>query len=215
MRVTVVDYGRGNLFSLARALDHVGASHVFTEAPDAVEHAECLILPGVGAFADAMAALGERGLVEPLRRAAAQGTPLLGICLGMQVLATRGEEFGAHEGLGLIPGTVKRLPEGDGRPNSLRIPNVGWRPLTLHAADPILEHADADTMFYFVHSFAPAVDDPAHVSATVAFNGADIAAVIRKDRVVGTQFHPEKSGPAGLALLRRFVTVAERQLQAA
>jgi len=215
VRVTVVDYGRGNLFSLARALDRVGASHVFTDDPAAVEEAECLILPGVGAFADAMGALGERGLVEPLRRAAASGTPLLGICLGMQVLATRGEEFGAHEGLGLIPGTVRRLPEGDGGPESLRIPNVGWRSLSLRAADPVLEHVDAGTMFYFVHSFAPAVDDPAHVSATVAFNGADIAAVIRRDRVVGTQFHPEKSGPAGLALLHRFVAVAERQLQAA
>jgi glutamine amidotransferase len=205
--VTVVDYGRGNLFSLARALDHLGVPHVVSEAASAVEVASCIILPGVGAFGDAMQGLRERDLVAPLQQAARAGTPVLGICLGMEVLVSRGEEFGMHDGLDLIPGTVKRLPQGQDDPNEIRIPNVGWRALESDTDDPLLGQADA--MYYFVHSFTPVLDDPAHIVATTPINGTDAAAIIRRNNIVGVQFHPEKSGAVGLALLQRFVAGAE------
>jgi len=144
-------------------------------------------------------------LIEPLREVARRGTPLLGICLGMQMLVDRSEEFGPHEGLGLIPGTVKRLPEGDEDSNAVRIPNVGWRPLRPVPGDPFLGDLATGAMMYFVHSYAPVVEDAAHVAATIEVNGVDVAAVIRRGNVVGCQFHPEKSGPAGLDLLRRFL----------
>ncbi len=211
--VTVVDYGRGNLFSLSRALDRLGISHEVSEAPTAIAAAECIILPGVGAFGDAMQGLRERNLVSPLRQSAQSGTPMLGICLGMQVLVSRGEEFGVHEGLDLIPGTVKRLPEGGEEPDAIRIPNVGWRSLNNVRDDPIV--GPPENMYYFVHSYTPVVADNAHVVATVPVNGHAAAAIIRRDNIVGVQFHPEKSGPAGLALLRRFVVAAGEDLFAA
>lgn len=201
--VTVVDYGRGNLFSIARALDHLGVAHQISSCASAVTAAECLILPGVGAFGDAMQGLRNRKLVAPLQAAGRAGTPILGICLGMQVLASEGLEFGRHQGLGLIPGVVRRLPDSDDSPYSVRIPNVGWRVLQALAADPIL--GKADDRYYFVHSFTPVVADTRHVVASIAVNGLGASAVIRSGNIVGVQFHPEKSGPAGLALLKRFV----------
>lgn len=215
MQVTVVDYGRGNLFSLSRALDHLDVPHRLTESAAEVREAACLILPGVGAFGDAMAGLAERGLVEPLKEAVGQGTPLFGICLGMQILASCGEEFGRHDGLSLIPGRVTRLPEGDGGAGSVRIPNVGWRAIRGTIGDPFLGDAASGTMYYFVHSYALIPDDPSHVIATTPINGADVAAIVRKGHVVGSQFHPEKSGPAGLQLLRRFMQFATRHRSAA
>jgi len=212
-RVTVVDYGRGNLFSIARALDHLGVVHQVSEVPSGVAAAECIILPGVGAFGDAMQGLRERDLVGPLVASAKAGTPILGICLGMQVLVAQSEEFGLHEGLDLIPGTVKRLPEGGGEPGAIRIPNVGWRTLNGVRDDPVA--GAPDEMYYFVHSFTPIVADKTHVVATIPVNGFEAAAIIRRDNIYGVQFHPEKSGPAGLALLHRFVSLAGEDLFAA
>lgn len=206
--IAVVDYGRGNLFSLGQALRHLGAAYEVTGDPGRILAAERVILPGVGAFGDAMQALVKRRLVEPLREVAARGTPLLGICLGMQLFASRSEEFGEHEGLDLIPGTVKRLPAGNAGRGSIKIPNVGWRPLCPVTSDAFLGDLPSDTMVYFVHSYAPVVTDPAHVAATIAVNGSAVAAVIHRGKVLGYQFHPEKSGPAGLALLGRFLALA-------
>lgn len=203
--IAVVDYGRGNLFSLGQALNHLGAAFEITEHPELILAAEQVVLPGVGAFRDAMDGLARRGLVKPLREVVRRGTPLLGICLGMQILADRSEEFGLHEGLGFIPGTVKRLPEGGEGSNIIRIPNVGWRALKPVPGDPFLGDLARGTMMYFVHSYAPLVEDAAHVAATIEVNGVDVAAAIRRGNVVGFQFHPEKSGPAGLDLLRRFL----------
>lgn len=203
--IAVVDYGRGNLFSLGQALRHLGAAFEMTGEVAHILAAERVILPGVGAFGDAMAGLKARGLIAPLREVAERGTPLLGICVGMQMLADESEEFGVHEGLGLIPGTVRRLPEGGEKAGAVRIPNVGWRALRPVPGDPFLGDLGEGAMVYFVHSYAPVPHDPGHVTATIAVNGADIAAVIRRDNVVGYQFHPEKSGPMGLALLERFL----------
>jgi len=204
--IVVVDYGRGNLFSLGQALRSLNLDFVISDQPNDVAQAERIFFPGVGAFADAMQGLQERGLVDPLRAAAQAGTPILGICIGCQLLLSRGEEFGTHAGLGLIPGKAARLPAPrQDDPNMVRIPNVGWRKLDCRSDAPVFGGMAADDWMYFVHSYAPMVEDPANVAATISVNGFDIPAAIARDNVVGVQFHPEKSGPAGLRLLARFV----------
>ncbi len=209
--IAIVDYGRGNLFSIARALDHLGARHTVADTPQAVGAADGVILPGVGAFGDAMEALDRAKMVTPLRDIAARGTPLLGICLGMQLMFSRSDEFGDHAGLDLIAGRVRRLSPPDGGVDAVRIPNVGWRTIRWRRPDPLVRAAGDRAMYYFVHSYAPVPDDPAHVRATIALNGDDVVVVARRNNLVGVQFHPEKSGPAGLMLLGRFVaSVAKR-----
>ena len=204
--IVVVDYGRGNLFSLGQALRQLGAEPVISDDPADLGRADRIIFPGVGAFGDAMAGLRERGLIEPLRDAARSGTPILGICVGCQLLLTRGEEFGQHDGLDLIPGTVARLPDPEaGDPDGVRIPNVGWRPLDVRKDAPLTAALQPDDWMYFVHSYAPMVDDKNDIAATVHINGADIPVAIARDNIVGVQFHPEKSGPAGLRLLAQFL----------
>ncbi len=221
--IVVVDYGRGNLFSLGQALRHLGFEHRVTDKPAEVESADRIVFPGVGAFGDAMRGLQDRKLVEPLLAAAAGGIPILGICVGCQLMLSRGEEFGNHQGLGLIPGVVSRLP--DPRPNdpaAIRIPNVGWRALDIRPGRQLFGDMPQRQMFYFVHSYAPRPEIDAHVAATIAVNGEDIPVVIERDNIVGVQFHPEKSGPAGLAMLARFLggdravnTQKEKQTQGA
>lgn len=206
--IAVVDYGSGNLFSIGQALRHLGAAYEITADADHIAAAERVILPGVGAFGHAMDGLRSRGLVDPVRAVAQGGTPLLGICVGMQLLADRSEEFGRHDGLGLIPGTVRRLPEGGDAKDAVRIPNVGWRSLSVAPGDSLLAGTPPGSMVYFLHSFAPEPDEPRHVAATIDVNGANVAAIIRKDNVVGYQFHPEKSGEVGLGLLDRFLRLA-------
>lgn len=210
--IAVVDYGRGNLFSLGQALRHLGVAHTVSSDPADLDRAERIIFPGVGAFGDAMEGLRARGLVTPLRAAAERGVPILGICVGCQLLLSRGEEFGLHEGLDLIPGTVSRLPDPwAGDPAAIRIPNVGWRRLDVHPGAPVLGALGPDDMMYFVHSYAPRPDDSAHVSATLRVNGERVPVAVRRGNIVGVQFHPEKSGPAGLRLLGRFVDAAIAQ----
>ncbi|MEZ5670409.1 MAG: imidazole glycerol phosphate synthase subunit HisH [Alphaproteobacteria bacterium] len=204
--ILVLDYGRGNLFSLGEALRHLGADYRISGDPAALAQAERIVFPGVGAFGDAMDGLRKRGLVAPLQQAAARGVPILGICVGCQLMLDRGEEFGAHAGLGLIPGAVARLPAPrSGDPDAIRIPNVGWRRLEVRPGAPVLDTLAPGTMMYFVHSYAPMVADPAHVAATIDVNGTAIPVAIHRGNLVGVQFHPEKSGPAGLALIGRFL----------
>lgn len=201
--LVVVDYGRGNLFSLGQALRHLGIEYVLSDKPVDLRAADRIVLPGVGAFGDAMQGLRDRNLVEALVAAAKAGTPLLGICVGCQLLLSRGEEFGDYEGLDLIPGTVRRLPSP--RPGfraDIRIPNVGWRPLDMRAATSASASLMSGEMMYFVHSYAPRPLNSEHVVATIAVNGEDVPVIIRRGNVAGVQFHPEKSGPAGLAFLK-------------
>ena len=204
--VVVVDYGRGNLFSIGQALRHLDAEFEVTAAPERIAQADRIVLPGVGAFSDAMKGLGERGLIAPLKAAAAAGAPMLGICVGCQMLLSRSEEFGDHAGLDLIPGTVTRLPEPRAKDAAaIRIPNVGWRPLTVSAVTPVLGGIGEGDMMYFVHSYAPMARDSGDVAATISVNGRDVPAVVAAGNLVGVQFHPEKSGPPGLGVLRRFL----------
>lgn len=204
--ILVVDYGRGNLFSIGQALRHVGAEYEVSGDPARLRDASKIVFPGVGAFGDAMDSLRERGLVGPIKDAAAAGVPILGICVGCQLLLSRGEEFGDHEGLGIIPGTVSRLrePAEDG-PDVTRVPNVGWRRVDADPEDPVLGALGPEDMVYFVHSYAPMASEPEHIVARIMVNGVSVPAAVRRQRVLGVQFHPEKSGPVGLNLLRRFV----------
>jgi len=205
--LAIVDYGRGNLFSIAQALGRLGVPHEITGDPDRVAGADGLILPGVGAFGDAMAELSRRGLVEPLRRAAADNRPFLGICVGCQVLFESGREFGEHAGLGLLKGVVERLAEPEPADGDWRIPNVGWRPLTPTRTDSIFADMDPKAMVYFVHSFVMRVEDPAVLAATFSFSGTAVPAAVQVGNLIGTQFHMERSGPVGLELLRRFTAL--------
>lgn len=208
--VSVVDYGLGNLFSVSRALEKVGAEVVVTDSPAAIERATSLVLPGVGAFSDGMNGLHQLKLVDAVRRYGASGRPLLGICLGMQLLFDASEEFGHHEGLGLIPGRVVAIPSTgeDGVPH--KIPHIGWNELVMPASLPNWERTALTDVapgasVYFVHSFTA---DPANAVDRLAdcyYDGRLISAAVRRNALSGCQFHPEKSGEVGLRILRAFL----------
>lgn len=207
--VVIVDYGRGNLFSVCQAVARVGGRPRLTDDPAVVAAAGRVILPGVGAFGDAMAGLRARGLDDGLRTLAATGRPLLGICLGMELLLDESSEFGRHAGLGLIPGRVDRLPDpaaGSGE----KIPNVGWCRLVPAEgghpwADSLFRGVKPGDFAYFVHSFAAWPRQARHRLADIAFGGALVAAAVTAGPVSGCQFHPEKSGEVGLSILDAFV----------
>jgi glutamine amidotransferase len=207
--VTIVDYGNGNLLSVTRALERVGAAALLSHDAAEIAGAERLLLPGVGAFADGMQGLHDQGLIEPIRRFSASGRPLLGICLGMQMLASVSEEFGEHEGLGLIPGRVVPVPSLDVDGTAQKIPHIGWADLSPAVpggwTGTIFEDARECTSVYLVHSFHFVPDDEVHRLADCYYGGHRITAAVRSGRTIGCQFHPEKSGEAGLALLSAFL----------
>lgn len=208
MKVTVINYGLSNLLSVRRALEYCGAEADFAQTPQAVQDARILVLPGVGAFEDGMSGLERLGLIDPILSRAAAGVPLLGICLGMQMLFDESDEFGLHKGLGLIPGRVERIPSTalDGSPQ--RVPNIGWRMLQpAHGSfeGTVLSQLPAGGECYFVHSYEAKPADPANRLADSPYGGRLICAAACRDNVIGTQFHPEKSGPAGLSILQEFL----------
>ncbi|MBF0142934.1 MAG: imidazole glycerol phosphate synthase subunit HisH [Magnetococcales bacterium] len=210
--VTVIDYGVGNLLSVGRALSHCGAEVVFCSDPEGVVKAERLILPGVGAFAKGMAELDKRGLIPALREVAERGVPLLGICLGMQLLLETSDEFGTHTGLGLIPGRVVAIPPQGIDGSRHAIPHIGWNNLLLPGhrqgwKGSILERLPHGESVYFVHSFTAVPADPLHRLADCHYNGLVISAAIARDNLSGCQFHPEKSGERGLDILRAFLAL--------
>ncbi len=199
-KITVIDYGLGNLHSVCAALAHEGLSHTVTSDRNEIARAEALILPGVGAFPDAMKMLSETGLVEVIREQSAKGVPLLGICLGMQLLADASDEGVPTAGLGLIPGVCRKLSVP-----GLKVPHVGWNSLVKDRADcPLLEGLGEEPYMYFVHSYHFCPKNPSHLVAHTVYGGSVSAIVTNGRNVFGAQFHPEKSGDAGLALLRNF-----------
>ena len=208
--ITIVDYGLGNLMSVAQAVTHVGANPILTSDPEVVAAAEKIILPGVGAFAVAMGFLEELGLDHALKDANSQGSALLGICLGMQLLFSESFEFGRTSGLGIVEGTVRPVV-GEGTEDSgVRSTHIGWRSLDVTDAGvnhPLLANTEPDDSVYFVHSYSGHSTNPGHTLATVNYAGAEIAAAVGAGNVVGVQFHPEKSGPAGLRILGNFCGV--------
>ena len=207
--VVVADYGRGNLFSVCQAVARVGGAPVLSSDPVAVRGAERVILPGVGAFGDAMGGLRARGLDEALVRFAATGRPLLGVCLGMQLLLEESSEFGRHGGLGLLPGRVERLPQP--APGSReKVPNVGWCRLEpvpggTPWADSLLDAVKPGDFAYFVHSYAAQPGVPRQRLADIVFGGVPTCAAIVRGSIAGCQFHPEKSGEVGLSIIDAFV----------
>ncbi len=195
--VTVIDMGLSNLGSVLHALSRIGVAAGSSRDPERVGDSPALVLPGVGAFGDGMAALRDAGLVDPIRAHVAAGRPLLGICLGMQLLADEGTEHGAFGGLGLVPGRVVRVTPDDPR---RRVPNIGWCDVTPAAAHgPVTR----ESSMYFVHGYHLVPDDPADVAATVDLS-PPVAAAVARGPVWGVQFHPEKSQDDGLAVLEAF-----------
>lgn len=207
--VTVIDYGIGNLLSVARAFEHCGANVMLTDDAKNIADADYLVLPGVGAFADGMVGLTERGLVEPIKVFAAKERPFLGICLGMQMMLDESEEFGASEGLGLITGKVVAIPAVGSNFYPHKIPHIGWNeinaPTGISWKGTILGSTPENSSFYFVHSFTAMPVLFEHRLADCNYNGQLISAAIRKDNLYGCQFHPEKSGKAGLNVVRAFL----------
>lgn len=199
--IAVVDYGVGNLFSLRSSLQTIGCEVTVSGDAAQLRRADKIILPGVGAFADAAAKLRATGLDAVLREQAAAGKPIMGICLGMQLLFDRSLEYGEHEGLGLIRGTVR--PIADVIPADLKIPHIGWNALHFGAEKhPLFRYLHEGDCVYFVHSFY-AADCDDHVIATAEY-GAPLTAAVACGNVCGCQFHPEKSGDVGLNILRAF-----------
>lgn len=200
--LTIVDYDIGNVRSLAKAFEAAGVRPLRTDDPASISAADRLVLPGVGAFGACAAALRERGLFELVAERARAGVPLLGVCVGMQLLFEVSEERGEHTGLALLPGRVVRFAETlDARGRPLKVPHMGWNQLLPRHAHPIVDGRDDHV--YFVHSYHAVPGDPNDVLAAVRY-GTEVPAIVGHGNVIGVQFHPEKSHTAGLALLRRF-----------
>lgn len=216
--VAIVDYGMGNLFSVRRACERVGLTALVTSDKNTILSAAAVILPGVGAFGNAMATLSRLDLVAPLKDIAARGTPLLGICLGMQLFMTESSEFGHHQGLGLIEGTVIPFERPLGPSGPLKVPQIGWN--TIHPpnrshtrsslglwGDTLCSGIAAGTYMYFVHSYYVCPTNADLVLSTSTYGHVEFCSALTRDRVTACQFHPEKSGPAGLQIYRNFATV--------
>ena len=195
--LAIVDFGAGNLRSVAKVLERLGFPATITHDPDVVLNAQGVILPGVGSSGAAMTALEERGLVEPLRQLAARGTPLFGVCLGMQLFMDSSEED-PKPCLGIVPGRVKKLSP------SLKVPHMGWNQVALREGHPLFQGVPSHSNFYFVHSYYAVPDDPSLVLGTTDYD-VTFCSVLAKGNLVAAQFHPEKSGPMGLKLYDNFV----------
>ncbi len=209
-KITIVDYGLGNLESLKRAFQHLDSDVIVTSDISALDSASKLILPGVGAYAKAMQSIKKLSLEKPLVSAAKKGVPFLGICLGMQLLLSESEEFGNTNGLNLIPGKVKSIKKLLKANSVTKVPHVGWN--TLHKSDSnknssltMFNNLRKENSFYFVHSFASFPENSSHRFYDTYYEELNLPAVINKDNVFGFQFHPEKSGQFGLQLLKEFL----------
>ena len=200
-RVAVVDFGGGNMGSLISALQRRGATYVVTDDPDAVARADAAVLPGDGAFGATMAALRERGLDDAIRGAIAAGKPVLGICVGMQLLYERSDEYGDHAGLGVFTGTVSRFAHAP------RVPHMGWNELEPVRDHPFVRGLERDAYAYFLHSYRAPVDG---VTLAACEHGERFAAIVARDNVMATQFHPEKSQRTGAVLLDNFLALCTR-----
>lgn len=205
IKVIVIDYGSGNLHSVIKALRESGAEVRVTDQPHEVRDAERLVLPGVGAFADGMNGLEKRGLIAPVCEFCATARPFLGICLGMQMLLEESTEFGMHCGLGIIPGKVVEIPRRPG----FKVPHIGWSRIHPRVGGSwegsLLAGTPDGTRGYFVHSFSAVPTHEEDRLADTDYGGFRISAAVRRGNVTGCQFHPEKSGPAGLAMVKRFL----------
>ena len=199
--VAIIDYGVGNLFSLKSSLKEIGAEAVVTSDENVIAEADRIILPGVGAFEDAARKLRESGMADIVKKEAAAGKPMMGICLGMQLMFDVGYEYGVHEGLGLIRGSVR--PIADVIPEGYKIPHIGWNLLKFRKDSPLFKYIKEEDYVYFVHSYYAAECDDSVIAVTEY--GADLTAAVANGNVYGCQFHPEKSGEVGMKILKAFM----------
>jgi glutamine amidotransferase len=204
--IAIVDYEAGNLFSVQHACKSVGLDHIIANKPEEVMSANALILPGVGAFGAAMDNLRKLDLIQPLRDFASTGKPLIGICLGMQLLFSESEEFGSHKGLNLIEGTIVKFPSTDKNGESIKVPQIGWNRIFKHSGllegwdnTPLEKILDGEFM-YFVHSYYACPDYEKHILSVTNYGGLDFCSSVVKDNVFATQFHPEKSAKEGMKI---------------
>ena len=210
--VVVIDYGIGNLLSVQRGLEYCGADVTVTDDKDIIMNATRVVLPGVGAFSDGMKGLNKTGLNHVVCDFASSGKPLLGICLGMQMLLNESEEFGFSQGLGLIPGKVTAIPSLNIENKNHKIPHIGWNSLKLPEGreqwdGTLLNNVIPGESVYFVHSFMAEVSSSEHQIANCLYGGIKISAVIGSGNIIGCQFHPEKSGDVGLKILKHFINL--------
>ncbi|MCT4655433.1 MAG: imidazole glycerol phosphate synthase subunit HisH [Cohaesibacter sp.] len=208
---TLIDYGIGNLLSVERALHHVGADLKIATTAQEIQSADRLLLPGVGAFSSCVNELSDRGLMDAIREFAASGRPLLGICVGMQMLFEASEEFGETAGFGFIKGRVKAIPSENIDGVAHKIPHIGWSPLLQSSQSSwhgtILHDVPSQAEVYFVHSFRAVPEDEENCLAATRYGGHVVTAAVQHDNIYGTQFHPEKSGKVGLSILQKFITL--------
>ena len=199
--IAVIDYGMGNLRSVQKALESLGAETVISNDPDTVRKADKVVLPGVGAFGKAMDNLTELHLVDIIRERISAGTPFLGICLGMQLLMDSSEELGTHQGLGIFPGAVKRFPTG------ITVPHMGWNQVYFRNHSPYFHNIPSDAFYYFVHAYYVIPEKEEHCIAVTEY-GTSFTSVVGVEHVIGCQFHPEKSQKLGLQILQNFISMS-------
>lgn len=205
MTIALINYGMGNIHSVAKALERVGGKVRIATTPDDLKDVSRIVLPGVGAFRDCIAALRKNDLDQALLESMTAGTPYLGICLGMQVLLDQSYEFGEHTGLGVIAGSVQHFPQ-QLTDNGIKIPHMGWNDvIPAHEPHPVLKNLRVQQCYY-VHSYVCVPKNPQHIQAACSYGDHPFAAAIGKDNILGVQFHPEKSQAAGLAMLEAFTT---------
>lgn len=205
--VTIVDYGIGNLRSIEKAFEAIGASVHRTDRPDDLRRAERLVLPGVGAFGACIGEIRRRGLEQPIHAFVETGRPFIGVCVGMQLLFEESDERGQHTGLGLLPGRVVRFPERSAASNELlKVPHMGWNTIKPRLSGSLFEGLPQESFFYFVHSYHPQPSNDSDILATTEY-GHRFPAVVGRDNVFGVQFHPEKSQHNGLRILRNFAAL--------
>jgi imidazole glycerol-phosphate synthase subunit HisH len=207
MMIGIIDYGMGNLYSVSKALERLCYEYIISDDPKELKNAKGLILPGVGSFKDAMHILRETGLAEFVCEVVNEGTPLLGICLGMQLLFEESEENGLTKGLGLLSGRVVRIPGMTANGNRYKVPHMGWNRLVFRHPSPLLQNVEEGHV-YFVHSYYVVTDDDDVVLAS-SFYDVEVPAVVGKGNVYGTQFHPEKSGEIGMKILQNYAAIVE------
>lgn len=205
--VAIIDLGIGNLLSVERALQHLGVKAFTSRDPDLIIKHKRIILPGVGSFSEGMKSIKKNNLDDALMQSIKNGIPLLGICLGMQMLFDSSEEFETTDGLGFIEGNVEKIPHLSVPGKSLKIPHVGWAKIKeneISQTNKLLSGINKNSFFYFVHSYVAKPKKVVYVTASCIYGGHPLTAIVNKDNIVGCQFHPEKSGPAGLAFLKNF-----------
>jgi len=205
--IGIIDYGMGNLYSVSKALERMDYDYVISDSPDVLRATKGLILPGVGSFKDAMTILTETGLADFIKESVSSGKPLLGICLGMQLLFEESEENGLTKGLGFLPGNVIKFPGVTAAGETYKVPHMGWNDLTIRSNSPLLatlEHGHV----YFVHSYYVNTSDEETVLASSTYD-VEVPAVVGNDNVYGTQFHPEKSSDIGLTILKNYAAIVE------